>query len=132
MNFALPIVLLIYILGVDGMIGFPLMEEQYAFLALGLGIGTMWYRDRKWVAWCAVGIGTVCSLLIYEFTLNQANGPWYEKTPFLALLPFVLFSTWTRVSRAFTLLVGTFVVYGMFGHLVPGRLQGAELSLIHI
>ena len=129
MNFALPIVLLIYILGVDGMIGFPLMEEQYAFLALGLGIGTMWYRDRKWVAWCAVGIGTVCSLLIYEFTLNQANGPWYEKTPFLALLPFVLFSTWTRVSRAFTLLVGTFVVYGMFGHLVPGRLQGAEIPV---
>ena len=129
MNTALPIILLIYILGADSFIGFPLMEEQFAFLALGLGIGTMWYADRKWVAWCALLIGSVCSLLIYEFTLNQAFGPWWQKTPFLALLPFVLFSTWTRVSKAFTLLVGIFVVYGMFGHLVPGRLQGAEIPV---
>lgn len=129
MALALPLVLLIYILGLDSMVGLPLMEEQYAFLALGLGLGTMWYRDRKWLAWAAVGIGTACSLLIYEFSLNQAFGPWYQKTPFLALLPFVLFSTWTRVSKAFTLLVGAFIVYGMFGHLVPGSLQGADIPV---
>ena len=125
MGLSLTIVLLVYVLGIDTFLGLDIMEEQYAFLVLGLGLASVWYENRKWVAWCMAGVGIITSLLIYEIALVWGAGPWYWKTPFLALLPFVLFTLWTRVSWVFASLVGAFIVYGLVGHHFGGPLEAA-------
>ena len=48
MGLSLTIVLLVYVLGIDTFLGLDIMEEQYAFLVLGLGLASVWYENRKW------------------------------------------------------------------------------------
>jgi TRAP transporter 4TM/12TM fusion protein len=126
--YLLPITLLCYLLGVGSTLGLGIMYEQYAFFALGLSLAIIWWSDRKWLAWVSLLIGTITPFIIYDFALNSGAGTLLQKTPFFTLLPLIVFTCWTKVSRVFAALICVFLLYGVFGNHVPSPFTGANLD----
>ena len=128
----LPIVGLAFVFAVPSRIGWPVVMEEYLGVMLGLATCAVLIRHplgRK-AAWYDVSLALLSLLLWFYMTvsyehwiIDAANRPFSKWGAASAAIALLLWATWKSCGKSIAILFACFLLYGLFGHHLPGALQ---------
>ncbi len=131
----LPLIGLGFVFSVPNRLGWPVVMEQYLGVMLGLAVCAVLLRHpigarARWYDIALALLAFACWLhmsLSYEAwiidPINRTPDRWGAAALAIGLL---LRATWKRCGVSIAVLFGLFILYGLFGHLIPGPLQAFE------
>ncbi|MGQ9368313.1 TRAP transporter permease [Azospirillum sp. ST 5-10] len=128
----LPLVGLAFVFSVPNRIGWPVVMEEYLGAMLGLATCAVLLRHpvRAKAGWADVALGLASlALWLYmaaryeDWIVDAANRPFSKWGAAAAAIALLLWATWRSCGRSIAILFAGFILYGVFGHLIPGPLQ---------
>jgi TRAP transporter 4TM/12TM fusion protein len=117
----------------------PNIRHRCTAFGLCIILGFVLYRGNgakggkvPWYDWALMAIGLASCINIYvrywELMLNRGSATDVDYAFGVALVLVILEMARRCIDNTFTILVFAFVIYSLFGHMLPGRLGHAEMD----
>ena len=128
----IPVLGLAFVLSLFNILGTPMVMEEFLGIMLGLGTAAVLLRhpvgERAGaidIALALIGLAAWLYMAVRydDWILDAANRPFAKWGPAALAMALLLRGLWTSCGRPIAILFGCFILYGLFGHHIPGEMQ---------